>query len=124
MAVLTIVLLPLVGSVMLAWGIFQVVMDLRTAKQRKVVDRLTESGNSRRDREIKQTLLSKRAANLQNGFLEGLVSRLQMVRKIQCVLDQADLEWSASRMLVNLAAATLLMVVVTMLLQFGPATVL
>jgi len=95
--------LPIVGSIMLAFGIFHVVMDLRTAKQRKVLDRLKESRASTREQQVKESLLRKRAADLQESFVENLVAKLQIVSKLQRVLDQADLNWSASKVLVNLS---------------------
>jgi len=96
-------IMPIAGAMLLALGVFQVVMDLRTAKQRKVVDRLTESRARAKERQVKETLLRNRAADLEGGFLEGVVANLKIVSKLQQVLDQADVNWSASRMLVNLA---------------------
>ena len=89
MAALTLILLPVLGSVLLVWGAFQVFLDLRTAKQRKVVDRLTESPTGRRQQEVKESLLRKRASDLQTSTLDGLMTRLQVVNKLQRVLDQA-----------------------------------
>jgi tight adherence protein B len=123
MATLTLILLPVMGAVLLAWGAFQVFLDLRTAKQRKVVDRLTESPTGRRQLEVKESLLRKRASDLQaSSALDGLMSRLQIVNKLQRVLDQADIDWSASRTLLNLAAITLLAGVGMILLHFSPAS--
>ena len=123
MAALTLVLLPVLGSVLLAWGAFQVILDLRTAKQRKVVDRLTESTTGRQHQEVKESLLRKRAADLQASALDGLMSRMQVVHKIQGVLDQADVNWAASRMMLNLFAIALLAGVGMVLLQFSPASI-
>jgi len=126
MGVLTVLLLPIIGSVLLAWGLFQVFMDMRNAKQRRVVDRLTESPTSasRRDKEVKESLLRRRSGDLQSGMLDGIVSRLRIVNKFQRVLDQADVNWSASRTLVNLTAITLLVGALMIVLQFRGVTVL
>ena len=93
-------LLPIGGSVLLAFGVFQVVMDLRTNKSRKVLDRLQEGPN--RERRVKESLIRKRAGDPTGGALDGVVGRLQVVSKLQRVLDQADIEWSAAKVLVNL----------------------
>jgi len=99
-------------------------MDLRVAKQRRVVDRLTESRARGREKQVKESLLRKRASELQEGVLDGLVSRLQVVTKLQRTLDQADVDWSASRLLVNLTAMSLLVGATLLFLQFSPVSAL
>lgn len=113
-------MMPMIGAVLLAMGIFQVVMDLRTSKQRKVLDRLTEGGLSAKERHVKESLLRKRAADGHKNFLEAVVSQLQLVNKLQGVLDQANVNWSASRVLVNLTGASILTVIVLLLAQVNP----
>jgi len=100
-------LLPIGGSVLLAYGIFQVVMDLRTSQNRKVLDRLKEGGTSVRERQVKETLLRRQAREMQGGLFSDLFSRLQVVDKLQRVIDQADIEWSAPKVLVNLTGVAL-----------------
>jgi len=95
------VILPIAGSILLVWGVFQVILDLRTNKQRKVLERLVDAGNQR-ERHVKEQLLRKRASDLQGNVLEQVVSKFQIVSKLQRVLDQADVDWSASKLLVNL----------------------
>jgi tight adherence protein B len=109
---------------LLAWGIFQVILDLRVAKQRKVVDRLTESRAKSREKQVKESLLRKRAGELQEGMLDGVVSRLRVVTKLQRVLDQADVDWSASRLLINVTSLALLVGAVLLFLQFNPVSAL
>lgn len=110
------VIMPIAGAVLLVTGIFQVVMDLRTAKQRKVLERLSESRGNLKERQMKDNLLRKRAADIQRNMLEGVLSRMQIVTTLQRVLDQADVNWSASRLLVNLSALSLMVGVVMALL--------
>lgn len=107
---------------MLAWGIFQVLFDLRATQDRKVVDRLTEIGATRREKEVAESLLRKRAADLQGGMLDGLMSKFQFVSKFQGLLDQADVNWAASRVLVNLIALSVAVAAGLILMQFGPLT--
>jgi len=97
-------MMPLAGSVLLALGIFQVIMDLRTAKQRKVIDRLSGSRASNKERQVKDTLLKKRAADYHRNVVEGVISRVHIVSKLQRILDQSNVDWSATRVLVNLIA--------------------
>lgn len=118
------VLLPIAGSILLAMGIFQVVMDLRTAKQNKVVERLTESRGSRKDKQVRESLVRKRAADLQGSGFESLLSSFQVVDKLQRVLDQADVNWAASRLLVNVTGIAALVGLGMFLLQFNVVTCL
>lgn len=99
-------------------------MDLRVAKHRKVTDRLTESRAKNRERQVKESLLCKRASEIQGGVLDGMVSRMQVVAKLQRTLDQADVDWSASRLLVNLTAMSLLVVVGLLFMQVSPVSAL
>jgi tight adherence protein B len=87
---------------LLVLGIFQVIRDLRTTKQRKVLDRLTESNAKKKEQKFAESLLRQKAGDVQGNFLEIIISKLKVVDKLQRVLDQADVSWSASRTLLNL----------------------
>lgn len=112
-------IMPLAGAILLAYGIFQVVMDLRGAKQRKVLDRLSESGSAEREMKVRESLLRKTAAEIQGNFLEAMISKFRVVTKLQATLDQADIPWKASKVLVNLAGATLAVAAIMALLQLS-----
>jgi tight adherence protein B len=102
------IIMPIAGAMLLVMGIFQVVMDLRTAKQRKVLERLSDSKGSLKERQVKDNLLRKRAADLHKNVIEAVLARLQLVTSLQRTLDQADVNWSASRLLVNLSGLGLM----------------
>jgi tight adherence protein B len=115
------VLLPVIGSVLVVYGIFQAVLDLRTSKSRKVVERLKEGhSHSHHERKLKESILRKRAGELQANALEGILSRLQIVTKLQRVLDQADVEWSASKLLINLSLICVAVTAGMMLFRMSP----
>lgn len=101
-------LMPLLGSVLLAYGIFQAVLDIRTHKNRRIVERLKEGGHAQRDRKLKESIVRQKAGELQSGVLEGVLSQLQIVTKLQRILDQADVNWSASKLLINLSLISML----------------
>ena len=121
---LILLVLPIAGSMLIALGVFQVVMDLRTAKQRKIVGRLKESRKSSREQQVKESLLRQRAAELQGSFFEGLVSKLQIVAKLQRTLDQADVNLAASKLLVNLMCMSIVAGAGLMMLQVSPISCL
>ncbi len=112
-------IMPLAGAILLAYGIFQVVMDLRGAKQRRVLDRLNESKSAEREMKVRESLLRKTAAEMQGNFLEAMISKFRVVTKLQATLDQADIPWNASKVLINLAGATLAAAAVMALLQLS-----
>lgn len=97
------ILMPLMGSVLLAYGIFQAVLDIRTHQNRRIVDRLKEGKQSQHDRKLKESIIRQKAGELQSGIIDGVVSKLQIVSKLQRVLDQADINCSASKLLINLS---------------------
>jgi tight adherence protein B len=117
-------LMPIAGAMLLAYGVFQIAMDLRSGKQRKVLERLSETRPSAREMKVRESLLRKRAADLQGNFLEMLVSKIHLVDKLQKVLDQADLQWSASRVLVNITGITILTAVALVFLHVGTLVIL
>ncbi|MBI4582135.1 MAG: type II secretion system F family protein [Planctomycetes bacterium] len=117
------ILMPLMGSVLLAYGIFQAVLDLRTNKSRKIIQRLKEGpGQSQHERRLKESIIRKRAGELQGGVLDGLLSRMQIVAKMQRVLDQADVDWSASKLLVNLSLISLVVAAAMLFLRMSPVS--
>lgn len=124
LSALLFLIMPLAGATLLAYGIFQVVMDLRGGEQRKMLDRLSGAKSVDRELKVRESLLRKTAAETQGNFLESLVAKLHLVKKLQSVLDQADLGWSASKVLVNLAGAALAVVLVMVLLQISPLVIL
>jgi tight adherence protein B len=112
-------LMPLVGSTLLAYGIFQALLDMRTSKNRRVVERLKEGTQSQHERKLKESILRRKAGEMQGGVLDGVLSRLQIVTWLQGVLDQADVNWSASKLLVNLSLISAALAGVTRLVGIG-----
>jgi tight adherence protein B len=109
---LMVAVLPVIGSMLLAFGIFQVVFDLRKSKRRRLMDRLADTGGKKDKRadKNKQSVLRKRIAEEQGTEgLDKIVASLSVVPKFQRMLDQANIDWSASRALVNLIGLSILL---------------
>lgn len=102
--------MPMVGSLLLAFGVYQVVMDLRSNSRQKVLDRLKDKsgGATAKERAAKEKLIRKRASEAAAGSITSWVSRLSVAPKMQRILDQANVDWEASRMLMNLTAISVL----------------
>ncbi|MCP4589894.1 MAG: type II secretion system F family protein [bacterium] len=112
--------LPILGSVLLALGIYQVVEDSRKTSRRKLMDRLK---GDRRDKASKEaaSILKRTMRDTDTDELFGnIIGRLSITPKLQSLLDQANVDWSASRMLFNLFGASLIVLMGLFVLGFGP----
>lgn len=114
--------MPMAGSLLLAFGIYQVIMDLRGSSRQKVLDRLQDrSGKAaRKGQAAKDKLVRRRSNEAAVGSLDSWVAKLSVVPKLQRVLDQANVNWSASKMLMNLVATSILLSAGMVTLQFSP----
>ncbi|MGB9623396.1 MAG: hypothetical protein ACPMAQ_00900, partial [Phycisphaerae bacterium] len=83
--------MPMAGSLLLAFGIYQVITDLRANSRQKVLDRLQDRSATGRSkgRLSKDAVIRKRTVEAAAGSLDSLVARLSVVPKLQRVLEQA-----------------------------------
>lgn len=103
------VIMPILGCVLISFGIFQVIRDLRSTSERKIEGRLREgAAPADRANQARDSILRRRAMELRKGSLDSAVSQLSVVPKLQRVLDQANVDWDASRTLINLCGASAL----------------
>jgi tight adherence protein B len=114
------IILPLIGCTLVVVGIFQLLQDLRSASQKKLLDRLKEGRTGRKKEEGPENILRRKSAGREQGALDGLVGRLSFVPKLQKILDQANVDWNATRMLINLVGIALFAGFGTFALQLGP----
>ncbi len=112
------VLLPLAGSCLLVFGIWQVVTDLRSTSAKKMIERLTDrSAPNKKKEQAIQSLLRRRSD--QQTAVDLLLGKISLVPKLQKVLDQGNLDWLASRMLLYLGGAAILVLMGMLVLQFN-----
>ncbi|MGE0480015.1 MAG: type II secretion system F family protein [Phycisphaerae bacterium] len=112
------IILPLAGSVMLMYGVFQLVSDLRSANRKRVIERLKgdRKGAAKGAAAADPTQLRRQAIEA-TGFLAQKLSKLSITTKFQRVLDQANVTRSAPELLGKLTAAS--MVTIAGLMAFG-----
>jgi tight adherence protein B len=110
------VLLPLAGCCLLAFGVWQVFADLKTANAKRMMERLTDRSSPSKKKEAIESLLRKN--NDQQTAVDLLLGKISLVPKLQRVLDQANIDWRASRMLMYLAGAAMGALIVMLVLQF------
>lgn len=95
--------LPLLGSIMLTYAIFNLIRDLRRKEARRVSARLRGHdgmGESDSERAAKESIL--RRTHEATGVLGSMLIRFRFVSGLQSILEQANLPWSATAFLVNL----------------------
>jgi tight adherence protein B len=110
--------LPALGSMLLCYGVYQVVAESRSSSKKKVQDRLR--GASKKSDEALETILRRGAMRDTKSFADKIVGKFSFVPKLQTVLDQADVSWSASQTLVNLCSGGLLLAVGLVVFKIHP----
>ncbi|UCG17687.1 MAG: type II secretion system F family protein [Phycisphaerales bacterium] len=111
-------ILPAAGSVLLVYGIFQVIMETGQGERRRLEQRLRGgSGSKVRESKEIQSILRREAREEAKDIIGQTIGRLSFIPKVQVLLDQANVDWSASRMMANLFGAA--GVVLVGLLMFG-----
>lgn len=100
---LLLVAMPLLGSVLLAYGVYNAAFDLRRSSRKQVIKRLQGGRRVSEDEGLNFQDFRKHAAEAR-GFLAKTFEQLSFTRNLQRTLEQANLTWSAAQLLVNLTA--------------------
>jgi tight adherence protein B len=115
------VIMPLLGSVLLAYGVFHAVADVRAGDRRRVVNRLRGRGTRERGHSNALDLESFRKQTVEaTGALARAFTKLSFTARFQRTLDQANLAWSAAQTLVNLTAIASVLLAVLLVLGLSP----
>ena len=118
---LAIYVLPVLGSMLLSYGIYQVIVESKTSSRKKMQDRL--QGKRATKKEI-DPLLRRGALGQSKSFADAVVGKFKVVPKLQTMLDQADLNWSASQVILNLCGGAVLITVALIVFKFHPVLAL
>ena len=94
-------ILPTMGCMLLFYGIFQVVTETKTSSQKRVQDRL-RGERSKRDKVVGSILRRDSVAEAGASIADAVMGKLSFIPRLQTLINQADLDWSASRTLFNL----------------------
>lgn len=95
--------LPLVGSVMLTYAVFNLVRDLRKVESKKIEQRLRGGGGpmgALEERALKGSIL--RQTREAKSPLSAALAKLSVINSLQRMLDQANMPFSATATLINL----------------------
>jgi tight adherence protein B len=110
-------ILPTVGCMLLAYGVYQVITESGTSQAKKMQDRL-RGDRTKRDKTA-STLLRRNAQG--STFADAVMGKMSFIPRLQTLLDQADVDWSASQTMLNLSGAALLLTLVLWALQVNIA---
>ena len=112
------IVLPLFGSVLLCYGIFQIVTESKSVGHKRIQERL----KGRKGRIDKKEAGIKLRQTVGEGktFADALIGRFSVVKKVQGLLDQTDIDWNASNMLMNQGAGALFTMMVLLAFGFSP----
>ncbi len=99
--------LPMVGSILLAYGVYQVVAESRTSERKRLVARLKGRDTVKKAAQTSASVLRQIPGDNVSGMLGPVISKLALTPKVQALLDQSDVRWSATRMLTNQGALAL-----------------
>ncbi len=102
-ATLAIVVFPMLGSLLLAYGIYQAVTESRHGQRKKLTDRLRGRQSAKKQEGTVDSILRRNMLQDAGGFFAQAASKLSFTPKVQVLLDQANISWSASKMLANQA---------------------
>lgn len=107
---LAVYILPTIGSMLLIYGIFQVFQDSRSTNRKRMQDRLAgESRSKGKSKKEVQEILRRGATGKPDSVAEAIVGKLSIIPKLQTMLDQAAVDWSAPQTLVNIGVGAILL---------------
>jgi len=111
-------LLPALGFLLLFYGVYQVVSDWSGGTQKRLRDRLR--GESTRAEQTTISILRRRSNPDGKSLAAAVLGKLSVAPKLQTLLDQADVDWTATSVLFNLGGAGLTIAVALAVFGFNP----
>lgn len=114
------------GPMMILYGVLQLVTEIRRAPKRKVAERLKGRRGPRVSSSAKGLSIEelRRTAPEAKGLLASLMARMSATERLQAILEQANLPWSAATLLGNLTLAALLVGGLVLVARLGPIVAL
>lgn len=109
--------LPAAGSMLLSYGIYQVIVESRTSTRRKMHERLR--GERRQQEKVTSSILRRGALGQTKSFADEVIGKFKFTPKLQTLLDQADVDWSASQTMLNLCGLALLASIGLVMFKFA-----
>ncbi|MBI4717130.1 MAG: type II secretion system F family protein [Planctomycetes bacterium] len=115
--------LPVLGFMLLFYGVYQVVIESRTSSRRKMQDRL-RGKRTKADKSTVDNIIRRGALGKSGTLADAVLGKMTVIPKLQTLLDQADVNWSASQTLFNLVGVGVLLAVGLFALSIHPLVAL
>lgn len=115
---LTVYILPALGLVLILYGVYQVITESKTSVKKRMRDRLRREPRSREEN-LSPSILRRGALGASKTIADAVIGKFAFTPKLQAMLDQADLDWSASQTLMNVCGAAVVTTVGLLLLGVG-----
>lgn len=103
-----------VGPLLALYGGWQLVNDLKYNNKKKITDRLRSRSRTTVAKATPEEL--RRQAPKLEGMLANLIGNLKVTEKLQATLDQANIPWTASKVLLNLTLIASILLAVPVVL--------
>jgi len=116
---LLVYLIPSLGTMLLSYGVYQVIIETRTSSRKKVKDRLRGQSASR-EKTAEGKIVRRGGLGQSASFADAVIGRFKFIPKLQTLLDQADVNWSASQMMLNLSGAAVVLAVGMIVMGLHP----
>lgn len=116
---LLVYMLPSVGLMLIFYGVYQAINDSRGSVRKRMQDRL-RGASSKIEEKLPPALLRRGAAiGATKTLAEGIIGHFKFTPKLQTMLDQADLDWSASQTIMNLCGVGVVCTFGMMMMNIG-----
>ena len=106
---------PIAGCMLLSYGIFQIVADTKSAGNRRVQQRL--KGQSGKNEKKQDAVKLRRNLGEGSGFADAMLGKFAVMKRIQGMLDQADIDWAAPSMMLNLGLGAFVLSILMFMFQ-------
>ena len=118
---LLLIVMPFIGSIMLAYAVFNLVTDLRKADSKKVSRRLRDQGfndpGGVSEQDVQDSIL--RRQRQENSMMAQALGKLKFGPALQRMLDQANIPWGATTVTINLVGLGAGLYILGYFLHFG-----
>ncbi len=103
-----------VGPLLALYGGWQLVNDLKMSNKKKISERLRSRTRTTAAKATPEEL--RRSAPKLEGVLANMIGGLKITEKLQSTLDQANIPWTASKVLMNLTLVASILLALTVAL--------
>jgi tight adherence protein B len=110
-------LLPIAGAMLIFYSVYQLWKDVRGTDRKKIRERLKDDEARRQAKRIEQSIRKMNASD--KSPLENILNKLSLTQKVDKWIEQANVSFSATKFLMNVALATVGVFIIGLFLKFS-----